>query len=470
MSTDGSRETTTSSAPTRREFLGYTGAGLAGLAAIGGTLHALGVTDTADHLSTVDEHAAYQYFHTPWTEIEDDLERVAEAGIQTTWVPQPAESKLRWEDQATADQEGFYEDEHPHYGHLEPHPPLGYQPIDLRNFDSEYGTRAELESMIETAHDHDIAVVLDTVLNHMANSPGPEGPVDWPQFDAYEHFHDYGTLGGDCQLEGERAEYECELLGLPTLDLEHPDVQRAHRAYLETMADVGADGLRYDAAGHVWPWYFQDEINPLADDLGLWRVGEIWDDDVDRLLEFADTGMTVFDFPLYDAIVAAFEGGRLDRLAQTNAPGVVHHRPDVAVTFAQNHDTTGPGVGPDDPEGIEIDLAHAYLLSYEGMPMLFRADLDDPALQDLIRVKNELAEGEPIDRHVDSDLYVFEREGNLLAGINNGNEPLETTVETTWSDVTLTDHTGHGDDVEVADDGEVALEVPAEGWVMYAPA
>ncbi len=70
---------------------------------------------------------------------------------------------------------------------------------------------------------------------------------------------------------------------------------------------------------------------------------------------------------------------------------------------------------------------------------------------------------------VDRDLYVFEREGNLLAGINNGDGPLETTVDTTWADQTLTDFTDHGDDVEVADDGTVTLEVPAKGWVMYAP-
>ncbi|MFP9190984.1 alpha-amylase domain-containing protein [Natronosalvus vescus] len=42
-------------------------------------------------------------------------------------------------------------------------------------------------------------------------------------------------------------------------------------------------------------------------------------------------------------------------------------------------------------------------------------------------------------------------------------------MDTTWADQTLTDFTDHGDDVEVADDGTVTLEVPAKGWVMYAP-
>ncbi|MFP8890012.1 alpha-amylase family glycosyl hydrolase [Natrialbaceae archaeon A-CW2] len=462
------RDITNSSAPTRREFVGYTAGGLAGFGAISGLLSAMGAPHGSDTSVRADERVGYQYFHTPWSEIEADIDRVADAGIDLLWVPQPAQSKLRWEDQATADQEGFYESEHPHYGHLEPHPPLGYQPIDLRDFDSEYGTREELESMIETAHDHGIEVVLDTVLNHMANSPGPLGPVEFPQFED-EHFHDYGTLGGDCQLDQPAAEYECDLLGLPTLDVEHPEVQAAHRDYLRALAATGADGLRYDAAKHIWPWYFDEEINPLAADLGLWRVGEVWSDDVDELLEFADTGMTVFDFPLHSAIVSAFDGGRMEQLSKSNGQGVVHHRPDVAVTFAQNHDINGPGVGPDSPEGIEIELAHAYLLSYPGLPMLFRADLDDDGLQDLIWVKQQLAEGEAIDRHLDADSYVFERDGNLLAGINTGTEPLEVTVETSWRDQRLTDYTNHGPDRNVDSDGTVSLEVRAQEWVMYAP-
>lgn len=169
-----------------------------------------------------------------------------------------------------------------------------------------------------------------------------DGEVELPQFDRDEHFHDNGTLGEDCQLDGEEAEYECDLLGLPSFDLEDSHVQDVHADYLGQIADLGADGLRYDAAGHIWPWYFESELNALADDLDLWRVGEVWDYDVERLLEFADTGMTVFDFPLYDAIVDAFEGGSMAELSQDAARGVVHERPEAAVTFVQNHDTVGP--------------------------------------------------------------------------------------------------------------------------------
>ncbi|MFP8958530.1 alpha-amylase domain-containing protein [Natrialbaceae archaeon A-CW3] len=453
--------------PTRRDLL--KALGIAGAAAVGSSLASTSATAIGGDHGGGGEPVAYQYFHTPWADIEVDLGRVADAGIDAIWVPQPSLAKLRWEDQHTDDQEGYYAEPHPYYGTLEPHPPLGYQPVDLADFDSEHGTEAQLESMIDSAHAHDIDVILDTVLNHMSTEDGPEGDIELPQFDRDEHFHDYGTLGDDCELDGDRATYECDLLGLPSADIEHGHVQSVHRDYLEKLAATGADGLRYDAAGHVWSWYFQYEINPLADDLGLWRVGEIWDGDLDTVLEFADTGMTVFDFPLYYAIMDAFEDGDMTALARDEGRGVVHHRPEAAVTFVQNHDISGPGVGPDDPEGIEVDLAHAYVLSYEGMPMLFRADLDDPGLQELIWVKRNLASGPAIDRYVDHDLYVFEREGNLLAAINNSTEWRGDWVETSWTDQTLTDYTNTVDDLTTNEHGWVELWVPPQGWAMLAP-
>ncbi|TYL38152.1 cytoplasmic alpha-amylase [Natronococcus pandeyae] len=434
------------------------------------------------------EPVLYQYFHTEWSDVEADMQRLADVGVDGIWVPQPAEPKLDWEHQTTEDQEGYYGEAHPYFGYLEPHPPVGYQPVDYRDFDSPYGTETELESMIDAAHDHDIEVVLDIVLNHMATEDGPDGEVELPRFDRDEHFHDYGTLGDDCYWQEEaddeeRATYECDLLGLPSFDVEHDYVQSEQAEYVQRMADVGADGLRIDAAGHVWPWYFQYEINPLADDLGLWRVGEIWDGDKETVMEFADTGMTVFDFPLYYAIMDAFEDGDMTALARDEARGIVHEDPDAAVTFVQNHDVSGPNVGVDDEddpdeyeeEGIEVDLAHAYLLSYEGTPMIFltaesSAAIDDPHLEDLIWVKRNLAAGRAIDRYVDGGLYVFERETNLLAGINNDewNDRTEW-VETSWTNETLVDYTGNQGEVTTNDDGWVEITVPSQGWVMYAP-
>ncbi|WP_440763650.1 alpha-amylase domain-containing protein [Natronorubrum sp. DTA7] len=458
-----------------RRTLLKTSVALGTLAIGGASLGAVNGSPLPDQPVAEDGTVAYQYFHAEWTDIEADVPRLEEVGIDAIWIQQPARGKLDWDDLSYDGEYGFYDETSP-FGFRDPHPPVGYQPVDLTNLDSTLGTERELESLIETCHDHGIEVIVDVVLNHMAAEQGPDGYVELPQFDRDGHFHDNGTLGEDCRLDGEAAEYECDLLGLPSFDIELSYVQDAHRDYLQRIADLGADGLRYDAAGHVWPWYFEYEINALADDLDLWRVGEIWDYDIGRLLEFADTGMTVFDFPLYDAIVDAFEGGSMEGLSQDAANGVAHHDPSVAVTFAQNHDTVGPSVEADEPEGRAVELAEAFILAYAGMPMVYRSgpedrtELDDEAFRDLVDVSREFAHGNVIDRHVDYDTYVFERSGNLLAGINKSERSDWTEwVETSWTNETLTDHAGGQETVVTNDEGWAEITVPAEGWVMYAP-
>ncbi|MDJ1432290.1 alpha-amylase domain-containing protein [Halostagnicola sp. A-GB9-2] len=455
-------------------------AALGTLAISGSALGTAGAQSLPDQPEADEDTVALQFFHREWTEIEARIPDIAETGFGAIWIQQPAEGKLDWDDLTYDGSTGHYDEVGP-FGHRDHHPPLGYQPVDLENFDSSLGTEAELESLIETAHEHGIKVIVDVVLNHMANPDGPDGTVDWPQFDEDEHFHDNGTLGDDCEVDGEAADYECDLLGLPSLDVDHPEVQSAHEAYLQRVADLGADGLRYDAAAHVWPWYMQEHVNPLADDLGLWRVAEVWDEgDVDGLLEWADTGMTVFDFPLYSAIVDAFDNGSMENLSQNASPGVVHQDPSAAVTFVQNHDTVGPNVQETDdaqtvPEGREVELAEAFVLAYAGMPMIYRSgpsdhhELEDDGLSTLVQISNEYAHGNVVDRDVGVDHYVFERDGTLLAGINKGNQSESVAVETSWSDTTLVDATGNGDDLEVDASGEVTLEIPSEGYVMYVP-
>ncbi len=430
------------------------------------------------------EGVIYQYFHTPWREVEADLDLLADAAVDAVWLPQPARGKLDFQHLATADQEGFYEPEHPEFGQLEPHPPLGYQPVDLREFDGALGTERELRSLVEAAHDRDIEVIVDTVLNHMANpDPAPadlwgdaDDPtattrLDWPQFETEEHFTH--VPADDYRGEIENDQYDESLLALPNLDVRHPEVQAAHADYLTAIADMGVDGVRFDAAAHVWPWYFEEEIIPLCADLGLWRVGEVWEEShTDTLLEYVDTGMDVFDFPLYADVVDAFEQTDLSLVAEGN--GVVHENPDAAVTFVQNHDAAGPGVGPDSPEGEPMRLATALILSYPGTPHLFNTtvgeDLEDDRVRDLIRVKNTLARGELLHRHVGREVYLYEREGNLLAGINVDDNPHTNTVEAGWEPGTvLVDHVGQGEPIEVDDTGEVAVSVPGGDYVMYAP-
>jgi len=474
---DGSNTNIVESRTNRRGFL----KGLSA-ATVASFLGSTGIGSVGADVSTdgEGEPVIYQYFHTEWSDIEEHVDLLAEAGVTAVWLPQPAISKLDWQHTAFQGEEGFYEGQESPYGGRDPHPPVGYQPVDLRDFDGSFGTEDELDSLIDTLHEHDIDVVLDAVLNHMANQDAPQDPwggeLDWPQFETQEHFTSvpYDNYEGEIR----DPQYDQPLLSLPNLDNLHPEVQRAHVDYIQKLADLGADGVRFDAIKHVWPSHLEEDIVPILNDNDMFSVGEYWDEgNVGELLEFADVGIDVFDFPLYSSLKNAIESNDLSQIQAGQSNGVVHSDPTAAVTFAQNHDTVGPGVQPDQQEGHLVDLAYAFILSYPGTTHLYRSgvrqdgpwDLENPEIRDLIWVKTHLADGELIERHTGSQTYIYERNGSLLAGISVASGDQTQTVETSWTNETLVDATGHGADVQTDADGRVEITVPAEGWVMYGP-
>jgi hypothetical protein len=154
-------------------------------------------------------------------------------------------------------------------------------------------------------------------------------------------------------------------------------------------------------------------ISPLCDDPDLRRVGEVWRE------KGGDPGVGRhrngrLRLPALRRDRRGLEEDDLEGLHEDTAVGLVHEDPDAVVTFPRNHDTAGPGVGPDGSEGRgdgsrervrPVLLGDAASVSHDD-----RRDLRDPRIRDLIRVKNDLACGELIDRYPGSQLYVYERE------------------------------------------------------------
>jgi len=385
-----------------------------------------------------------QYFHEPWSTVESDIPTIADVGYDAIWIQQPAEAILTWDDQDGRND-----------------PPLGYQPVDLRNFNSEFGTESELQSLIDTAHSHGVEVYLDTVLNHMAAASYDT----FPQFE-YEHFHhDVGAI--DDWSDPHQVKHG-EFLGLKDLgQLSHIDgdpayVRQQLKNYMDKMAEFGADGHRFDAAKHMYTDFFSDYANQWADDNGMFKVGEVYDGSVDYVQNYADTGMNVFDYPLFFTMHDAFEYGDMSAL---EGAGITGQDPWHSVPFADNHDEDGPS---------QYELAFAYASTIEGYPVHYNLYpswlLDNDNINNMVWVKKNLAGGETYYRHSGNDLLVYERYNNLLVGLNNNTSSWrDEWVYTSWRDETLNDYSGNASDVTVNNDGWVKISVPPEGWVFYAP-
>jgi alpha-amylase len=453
----------------------------------GGTGAAVsGMTLSQVSASSAGEPVALQYFHKDWTTIKDNMNSVADWGFDAIWIQQPAEAKRTEESQEDDDNDGVGE------------PTLGYQPIDLTNFNSEMGTESELQTLINRAHDNGVDVIVDTVMNHMANASAST----FPQFED-KHFHDvytrdwpsinkeskYGQIpqgaysfdssnekcykNGDTNGEPKDPyEYECdpylvenaELLGLRDLDQGDPYVREQLKNYVDKIASLGADGYRFDAAKHMAEDFFANYANQWAEDNGMFRVGEVFDGNPRYLLGYANAGpgMMVFDFSLFYTMQSVFSGGNMEKL---EGAGLIDTDPFKSMPFVENHDVTAPS---------QYDLAHAFMLTSEGYPMLYNPDPDwllgYQPIKNMVWVKKNLAGGETSWLFTDNDLAIYERGSNLLVGLNNSGGSRTQSVTTSLTNTELKDYSGTGSKVTTDASGNVDITVPEEGWVFYAPA
>src|SRR3954469_19739402 len=94
-----------------------------------------------------------QYFETPWSEIEARMPEIAAAGYDALWLPPPTKGA-----EGTRD--------------------VGFSVFDRFDLGDEnqrgttptrYGTKAQLVSLVATAHRFGVRVYFDVVMNHNGN-------------------------------------------------------------------------------------------------------------------------------------------------------------------------------------------------------------------------------------------------------------------------------------------------------------
>ena len=326
---------------------------------------------------------------------------------------------------------------------------LGYDPYDLRSFNSAHGREAQLAALIRKAHARRIQVYADMVMNHMCTNN-----FRYPRFSAGD-FHHGGRINDwndTWQLENG------SLVGLDDLAQESPYVRGELWNFLVKTNNMGFDGYRWDAAKHVPRWYWREHVLNNVNRWGKYSFGEVYISDIGVLQSYTATGMAVTDYALYFRMRDAFRvGGDLRALDGAGLAGIDGPR---ALTFVQNHD-----VGPP----VNRLLAHAFIAAYPGYPAFFDVDLRDAVLNNLVWVQNNLAVGPYVNRYKDENTIAFTRGASLLAGINQSGAPVRPRVQTGWRNTELHDYTGHAPNRRTDNDGWIDLEIPAQSYVMMAP-
>ena len=176
----------------------------------------------------------------------------------------------------------------------------GYWPIYNTKVDFRFGTDEELRTMLATAHDGEMNVILDYVANHLhINSPVLQEHPDWTT-DLYlpDGRKNIGQWDGETRLTTWFDEH------IPTLDTRREEVcDPMTDTALYWVRNFDFDGYRHDACKHIPLNYWRmltQKMKSEMPDRNLWQIGETYGD-VELIGSYVKSGMidAQFDFNLY---------------------------------------------------------------------------------------------------------------------------------------------------------------------------
>ena len=128
-----------------------------------------------------------------------------------------------------------------------------YQPINFKIGNFQIGSRAEFIEMCAEAHRYGLKVMVDVILNHMANRGGgsdsnfPHETVESFIRDDINFWHERKKV----ENWNDRWQVTHWCIGLPDLNTSNHMLQDMIIDFLNDVIECGADGLRFDAAKHI---------------------------------------------------------------------------------------------------------------------------------------------------------------------------------------------------------------------------
>lgn len=289
-----------------------------------------------------------------WKGLTQKLDYIAGLGVTAIWISPVSEQQPLSRDGLEASYHGYF----------------------TKNFatpNQHFGSTAELQTLIDTAHAKGLKMILDVVPNHTADylagtattySPStykPASPLDNP---AYFHHN------GDCLFNGTETQTQienCDLGGLDDLDQSNPTVSNYLINTYKDWVDMGFDGIRVDAARSIpqsWLAGFQTAM-------GVPTFGEVFVGDVDYVAPYQNYEWGVLDFPYFFAARSAFAADTsMTGLSTLFAQDYKYQNPNRLETFLDNHDRARFLTWADD-NYQRLRSSLTFLLTSRGVPVIY---------------------------------------------------------------------------------------------------
>ena len=256
------------------------------------------------------------------------------------------------------------------------------------NYNSSFGSEAELINMIKTFKNNGIGTIADVVINHRATN------TNWFDFptETYNNVtytmtsrdvaknDDNWAASAEATKQGlqlgDNVDTGDDWPGMRDLDHTSLNVQNTVKAYLHMLKEkFGYIGFRYDMVkgynGSYTALYNNDAKPEFS-------VGEYWDGDFTKVKNWVESTKSngvptsaAFDFPIRYTVRDAVNNGNwaaFDRSGFAKDPAWARY----AVTFVENHDTEKRNSNAyPDPIYKDTLAANAYIMAMPGTPCVF---------------------------------------------------------------------------------------------------
>ncbi|MCR4665659.1 MAG: hypothetical protein K5660_09895 [Paludibacteraceae bacterium] len=193
----------------------------------------------------------------------------------------------------------------------------GYWPTVLTQVDKRFGTDAELDTLLTTAHEHKINVILDYVANHLH--------IQSPTYQQHPDWHTDSILPDgrrNFELWDEERLTTWFDTHIPTLDLERQEIcENMTDTVMYWLQRFDLDGFRHDACKHIPEGYWRLLTHKMVTeypDRPLWMIGETYGSPA-LIGSYVKTGMlnAQFDFNVYFTLIDVLcNGGSMENIAK----------------------------------------------------------------------------------------------------------------------------------------------------------
>ncbi len=226
---------------------------------------------------------------------------------------------------------------------------LLYQPTNQSVGNAQLGTYDDFKSLCTEADKYDISIIVDVVMNHMANN-GNSDTLDSTVDSSFKDSSFYHNKG-QCSNWSSRSDITQKGIGMPDLNTQNSNVQSKAITFLNQCVGAGADGFRFDAAKHIetnigldanqsWAGnYWTNVLDNLNNKSNLFLYGEILQDGTVDNISSYETFMNVSASTFGNNLRSAITSTNLSSIG-TSIGGIDSTK---AVDFLETHDTYEDG-------------------------------------------------------------------------------------------------------------------------------